>query len=203
MPEITAITPQKHDKTRCNLSLDGRFFCGMQLETVVKHRLKEGMSVTDGELAAMQLESEKQTALDKALTHISTVMKTERDVRDFLKRKGYLGDVCDFVVGKMKEYGYLDDGEYAVRYAESASARKGSRLIALELKRKGVADGDIAHALEGIGDETESAKAQLAKYLRGKDGSDPATLRRAFSYLLSKGFDYDTARAALGRLDED
>lgn len=203
MPVITAIAPQKKDKQRCNLSIDGRFYCGMQFETVVKFRLKVGMSVSEEELAAMQFESEKQTALDKALTHITATMKTERDVRSFLQKKGYLEDISDYVVGKMKEYGFLDDAVYAARYAESARGRKGGRLIALELKRKGVPDGDIEAAVGALGDETESARAQLAKYLRGKDLSDRATLRRAFSYLLSKGYDADTARAALGGIDED
>lgn len=203
MPVITAIAPQKKDKQRCNLSIDGRFYCGMQFETVVKFRLKVGMSVSEEELAAMQFESEKQTALDKALTHITATMKTERDVRSFLQKKGYLEDVSDYVVEKMKEYGFLDDAVYAARYAESARGRKGGRLIALELKRKGVSDGDIEAAVGALGDETESARAQLAKYLRGKDLSDRATLRRAFSYLLSKGYDADTARAALGGIDED
>ena len=35
MAEITGITPQIKDKERCNIEVDGRFFCGMKLETVV------------------------------------------------------------------------------------------------------------------------------------------------------------------------
>ena len=96
--EITAITPQKHDPKRCNIEVDGRFFCGMQLITVLEHRLKAGTVVSEEELSLLQLEGEKQTALDKALTHISASMKTEREIRDFLRRKGYLQDVSDYVV---------------------------------------------------------------------------------------------------------
>ena len=44
--EITAITPQKHDPKQCNIEVDGRFFCGMQLLTVMEHRLKVGTAVT-------------------------------------------------------------------------------------------------------------------------------------------------------------
>ena len=109
--EITAITPQKKDRTRCNIEVDGRFYCGMKLETVMKNRLKAGQTVCADELSRMQLESEKTTAFDKALTHITATAKTEREVRLFLQKKGYLGDVCDYVVDKMKEYGFLDDGE--------------------------------------------------------------------------------------------
>ncbi len=196
MPEITAITPQKHDPTRCSISLDGRFFCGMKLETVAMHRLKTGMQVTEEELLALQRENEQREALDKALSHISAAGKTEKEVRDFLRRKGYLEEVVEDVVARMKEYGYIDDEAYAKSYAESAQKRKGSRLIALELKRKGVGEEAIAGAVEGA-DEEAAAQRVLEKYLRQKDLSDPKTVQKAYRHLLSKGFDYDTVRAAL------
>ena len=195
--EITAITPQKHDAKRCNIEVDGRFFCGMQLLTVMEHRLKVGSIVTEEELSALQLAGEKQTALDKALTHISASMKTEKGVRDFLRRKGYLQEVSDYVVEKMKGYGYLDDEAYARAYAESAGKRKGSRLIRMELKCKGVPESALAALPER--DERGAAAEVLQKYLRGKE-QDVKTLRKAYAHLISKGFDHDTARAALEEL---
>ncbi len=201
--EITAITPQKKDKTRCNIEVDGRFYCGMKLETVMQNRLKAGVSVSEGELSRMQLESEKQTALDKALTHISASMKTEREVRDYLRRKGYLQDVCDHVIEKMKGYGFLDDEAYARAYAESAGKKKGKRLIAAELARKGVSEEAVEAALSSLEGEEEGAKRALEKYMRGKT-ADKVTLSKAYRHLLAKGYDYETARAALeGLKDED
>ena len=202
MAEITAITPQKKDKTRCNLEVDGRFYCGMKLETVMQNRLKVGSVVTGEELSAMQLQSEKQTALDKALTHITASMKTEQEIRTYLKRKGYLQDVSDFVVEKMKEYAFLDDKLYAKQYAESAGKRKGGRLIAMELRRRGVDEETARQAVEELTGEEESAKRVLEKYLRGKTPSRE-TYRKAYAHLISKGFDYDTARAALSGLEDD
>ena len=46
MAEITGISPQKKDKTRCNIEVDGRFYCGMKLETAIKNRLKVGSVVS-------------------------------------------------------------------------------------------------------------------------------------------------------------
>ena len=206
MAEITGITPQIKDKTRCNIEVDGRFYCCMKLETVMQNRLKAGMCVSLETLSRMQLESEKMTALDKALTHITSSMKTEREIRDFLKKKGYLSDVCDYVAEKMKGYGFLDDGQYAKTYAESAGKRKGRRLIAAELKRKGVGDGEIEEALNGLTGERESALRVLEKYMRGKP-VDKKTLSKAYAYLIGKGYDYETARGALSAFgdteDED
>lgn len=204
MAEITAITPQKKDKTRCNIEVDGRFFCGMKLVTVMQNRLKVGSVVTAESLSEIQLESEKETAFDKALSHISAAMKTEREVRDHLKKKGYLPNVEEYVVGKMKEYGFLDDEAYARAYAESMSKRKGSRLIVMELKQKGVSDEIIEEVVSGLSGEEEAAASVLEKYLRGKDRTDKKVIQKAYAHLLSKGFDYDTARRALeGLRDED
>ena len=203
MPEITSVTPQKKDKTRCNIEVDGKFYCGMKLDTVIANGLKVGMSVDLATLSLIQLESEKLTALDKALRHISVSMKTEKEIRLFLKQKGYLQDVTDYVLDKMKEYGYVDDAMYASSYVEGAAKRKGSRLLQLELRQKGV-DGEIIDSvLSSLEDETESAQRCLEKYMRGKP-FDETTLKKAYRNLLSKGFDYDTCRQAIERLkDED
>lgn len=202
MAEITSITPQKKDKSRCNIELDGKFCCGMKLDTVLKNGLKTGMSVDADFLSRLQLESEKLTALDKALKHISVSMKTEKEIRDFLKKKGYLEDVTEYVLAKMKDYGYVDDETFASSYTEGASRRKGSRLIQLELRQKGVDEQIIESALLSLTDETESAKRCLAKYMRGKT-FDEATIRKAYRNLLSKGFDYDTAKQAIESLKNE
>ncbi len=203
MSEITAITPQIHDKTRCNIEIDGRFFCGMKLVTVMQNRLKVGSIVTAEQLAAIQLESEKETALDKALTHISLGMKTEKEIADYLLKKGYLGDVIEYVLEKMRSYGFADDEAYARGYAEGAGKKKGKKLIALELRRKGISDEAIEAALGELSGEEEAARAVLEKYLRGKDVTDRATVQKAVRYLLSKGFEYDTVRSALAAYTDD
>lgn len=198
MNEITSITPQIKDKTRCNIYIDGHFCCGLTLEATVKNRLKVGQTIDPVRLAEIQLESEKNTALDKALTHVSATRKTEKQVRDFLAGKGYLPAVVDYVIDKMRGYNFLNDSEYAEAYVEFAGVKKGGRLIKMELRAKGVAEEEIDAALQNLDGETQeqAASAILQKYMRHKT-ADKETLAKAFRYLMGKGFDYETARAAL------
>ena len=205
--EITAIEVQKKDKRRCNVYVDGRFCCGLTVETVVKNRLKTGAIVTPERLTQMQLESEKNTAFDKALTHLSATRKTEKQIRDFLSKKGYLPAVIGCVTEKLRAYGFLDDTDYAEAYVEQSATKKGSRLIRMELKNKGVAEDCIESALDGVSQESQedAALALLTKYMRGKT-ADTTTLQKAYRHLAGKGFGYEIIRSALrafGDLDEE
>ena len=204
--EITAITPQVKDKTRCSIYVDGRFYCGLTIETTVKNRLKVGQSVSAEYLSEIQLESEKRTALDKALTHLTATQKTEREIRDFLTKKGYLPAIAEYVLEKLRGYNFVNDGEYAKAYVTAKSSKKGERLIRMELRAKGITDSDAADALAEIDEEAQisSAKAVLEKYMRGKTADAP-TLQKAYRHLLSKGYSFDVAKSALslfGDVDE-
>ena len=204
MGEITAITPQVKDKSRCNIYIDGRFYCGLTLETAVKNRLKVGQTVAPERLAELQLDSEKQTALDKALTHITACAKTEKQIADFLAKKGFLPPVIEYVLGRMRDYNFVNDREYAQEYTAAAAKKKGGRLIRLELRAKGVSDLDADEALDGLDEESQAQAATqiLEKYLRGKDGGDKAVLQKAYRYLLSKGFSHEVVKGALRGLVE-
>ena len=203
MNEITAITPQVKDKTRCNIYVDGRFCCGLTLEATVKNRLRVGQIVSQERLSEIQLESEKNTAFDKALTHLSATRKTEKQIREYLQGKGYLDGVIDYAVEKLRGYNFLNDEEYAEAYVECAAKRKGGRLIRMELRGKGVSEAEIDAAMNGLDEETQTqaAKTILGKYMRGKV-ADAQTLQKAYRYLMGKGFDYEVAKAALSSLGE-
>ena len=115
-----------------------------------------------------------------------------------------MSDVIDYVLEKMQEYGFVDDSEYAEAYVEFAGGKKGSRLIKAELRKKGIAQEKIDNALDGLSEEmqVETAGAILQKYLRNKERSRE-TLQKAYRYLISKGFSYDTAKSAMDALGEE
>lgn len=204
MNEITDITPQVKDKRRCNIYVDGRFCCGLTLEATMKYRLKVGQIVTPERLSEIQLESEKNTAFDKALTHLSATQKTEKQVCDFLVKKGYLPAVIEYVIEKLRSYNFLNDGAYAESYVGFAAKKKGGRLIRMELRGKGIDENEIDAALDTLDEEQEiqTASAVLEKYMRNKT-CDKETLQKAYRYLMGKGFDYEIIRTALRQYGAD
>lgn len=195
MNKITDIKPQVKNPTRCNVYLDNAFYCGLELETVMRYRLKAGDDIEKERLDEIQSDSETARAFDKALSFISLSKKTKKQVRDYLTKKGYTDKTIDRALEKMQSYAFVDDEDYARDYARSVSANKGKRLIALELKRKGVSDADASAALDEFGDELPSATAVAEKYAKNKE-KNRENLLKCYKYLLSKGFSYDTAKQA-------
>lgn len=199
MNKITDIKPQVKNPTRCNIYLDNVFYCGLELETVMRHRLKIGTEIEKERLDEIQCDSERTRALDKALSFISKSKKTEKQVRDYLTGKGYTEKTIDETIAKMSSYSFINDADFSADYARSYSKNKGKRLIALELKRKGVSDESMAEALDSLGDEMPSACAVGEKYSRNKEKTRENMLK-CYKYLLSKGFSYDTAKEAAEKI---
>ncbi len=204
MSEITSIEPQKKDKTRCSIYIDGAFYCGIKLEVAVKYRLKAGMHIEKSKLDAIQLETEKSQAVDKAMTHLSASMKTQKQMRDFLEKKGYSPAVCEYVLEKLRYYNLIDDGQYCRAYINGARG-KGKRALQAELIKRGADRRAIDNALGDFEEDCGEALLVLQKYMRGKETSRENILK-GYKYLLSKGFGYDTAKSAaqaFGECDED
>ena len=136
MAQITLIEPQKKDSKRCNIYIDGKFYCGIKLEVAIKYGLKVGMEVDKSKLDEIQLETEKSQAVDKAMTHLSVSMKTRKQMNDFLLKKGYTQAVVDYVLEKLEYYNFVDDYAYCRAYVNSVSG-KGKRALEAELYKRG------------------------------------------------------------------
>lgn len=204
MSEITLIEPQKKDKTRCNVYVDGAFYCGIKLEVAVKYHLKSGMPIDKARLDEIQLETEKSQALDKAITHLSATMKTEKQIKDFLVKKGYTEAVCGYVLEKLKYHNLVDDYAYCRAYVQSVNG-KGKRAIYNDLLKRGAEKRAVEQALNEVEEDDSAALAVLEKYMRGKQPTKE-NLLKGVKHLMARGYDYDTAKSALSKFggeDED
>lgn len=203
MQKITAITAQEKRKERANLFVDGEFFAGVSLETVLKLRLKAGDEVDAERLSEILTETERSDALQKAGDYALKNLKTKRQVKDYLLKKGYSEETVWYCVDKLKEYGYIDDKEYSKRFIESTSKTQGKRLIEYKLMMKGVRKEDIASAYETAEtDDNANARALCEKYMRSKEKTKENVLK-AYKYLIGKGFSYEQADYAIAPFRED
>jgi len=201
MATITSIEPQIKDKKRCSVFIDGRFYCGVGLEVAIKYRLKAGQEIDTKRLDEIQLEEEKAQAMDKAMTHLSASPKTCRQINDFLIKKGYVQAVADYVIEKLKGYGYLDDKEYCREYMRSAGG-KSVRAAMYTLLSRGVERSVAEEVLSGYSDDGEQVFSLLQKYLRGKPPTRE-NVYKGYKYLISKGYSADVVKEACEKINDE
>ncbi len=201
MSQITSIEQQKKDKTRCSVYVDGTFYCGLKIEVAVKYRLKPGMPIEKSFLDGIQLDNEKLQATEKAMNHLSATLKTEKQMRDFLAGKGYTAAVIEYVLEKLKGYGYIDDFAYCKSYVNSVVG-KGKNAIRSQLIRRGAASEAIDEALSAYSADEDELLSVARKYMRGKQ-FDHAGMQKTLRHLIARGYDYDEAKEAVSRLFEE
>lgn len=195
MKVVTDIKPQVKNNKRVNIYLDGNYYVGMELYTVMKHRIKVGNAYTEEEIIKIQIDEEKNSAFDYALNCLTKSVKTEKEIRLKLSNRGYVEEIITITVDKLKEYGYLNDEEYVVKYVNTYAKNKGKRLLKSELKLKGVSDAIIEEKFSSVENELETAIKIAEKYVKNKP-TDFKTLQKCYKYLLSKGFSYEDSKSA-------
>ena len=92
---------------------------------------------------------EKRSARESALALLEYRDRTEQELRQKLLDREYSKDEIEETVRFLREYRYLDDEAYAMRFIRSQSGKKSARQIRAVLERKGVSREMIASCLEG------------------------------------------------------
>jgi len=139
-------------------------------------------------------------ALDTAVASLAARPRTVREVDARLEQAGYDEAVRERVVARLTEEGYLNDAEFADRWAASRSSRAlGARRIAGELQKKGVDRDIIASALSQVDEEEQlrAATAHAEKLLARTCGKDARDARRKVEAALARrGYNWDVVRDA-------
>lgn len=197
MQKITDIQPQKRNKSRVNVYVDGEYVLALELLTVMKLGLKIGTEVTETQLAEAALDTEQSIALERAMNYIARGRKTSFQLRKYLTDKEYAPAVVNYVMDKMKYYGYIDDKAYAQAYVEQNSQSKGARRVKQELIQRGIKLSEAEEVSEQERDFSLDNATRLAeRYMRGKD-CDIKTIVKLQRYLVSRGYDFDIVNSVV------
>lgn len=185
--KITKIEVQKKNKNRVNLYLDNAFNCGLSLEVVVKYGLKEGKELNQELLDFLCDSSEKEVAMNKAISYIARYQKTEKEIQEYLLKKGFEDEIIQEVIKKLKEYNFIDDDLFAQNYIKYKTRSVGKRKLAYELRKKGIKETLIDNNIDIYSQDSDNVLLVAEKYLRNKP-RDIKTKQKTYRYLLSRGF---------------
>jgi len=199
---VTAVTVQAHDPERVSVFLDGDFAFGLPALVAHDEGLRVGDKIDAARAAALIARDEVARATTAALAFLGYRPRSEKEVRDRLRQKGYGAEAIDQAVARIAGWGYLNDASFARLWIEGRGGSRGRRLLEQELRHKGVERETAREVLdEAALDERAAALEAGRKRLRQLGGADPAaTRRRLGGYLVRRGYGYDTVRATLEAL---
>ena len=135
-----------------------------------------------------------------------TRAKSKGELLAHLKTRGVEDDVAQAIIFRLQEAGLVNDTEFARAWASSRHSHKklSKRIIAGELRQKGVLQESIDEALDEIDDESEYRAAfELAfkKYNTMSRFEPEVQIRRIQSLLARKGFGFAITGRVLKELD--
>lgn len=146
----------------------------------------------------------EQTPVQRALGLLVRREHSRKELTRKLAAKGIEGEDAAAAVDRLAAEGWQDDTRFAESLVRSrASSGHGPLRIRAELATHGLDREAVAAALDTFdGDWTALAREQVMRRYGPGVTSDPALRRKAADFLMRRGFDGDSVRAA-SRLDFD
>ena len=195
--KITKLEVQKNDKNRVNLYVDDEFYSGIPAELVYLEHLKTGLEIDEKDLKKIIFENEKSKAMSRVTKYIGSSLKTQKQIRDYLRKKEYSDDTIECVMSKLVEYNYIDDKKYAQAYVLTYGKKYGKLKLKSQLKVKGVSEEIIECVLED--NKVDSIESVASKYLKNKVMSYEVS-QKLFRFLYSRGYEFDEINSYINKL---
>lgn len=143
-----------------------------------------------------------RTAMDSALKLLSFRARSESEMAERLKQKGFPPDVVGPILVRLRELGLVNDGGLAHDLVEiQRRGGRGDHRIRRDLMKRGLSAGDVSRGLaEPAENEADRAWDCLQKRAPRVKGLDrDKAYRRLYGYLMRQGFGVDETRRALRR----
>lgn len=203
--KITKIEAQKKDRHRYNIFIDGSFAFGLYEDSVLKYGLRSGDELNEKKIIEMREFDEFGYGKKAAYSFLAYKPRSKKDLVKKLKQKKVSDKIIDDIIELLEKQKYLNDEIYARNYLEDKLNSKpiGKRLAKMKLLEKGIDKELIESAInENYSEdkEFELAAKLMEKYekkVKFKDQTDKKN--KCYRYLISKGFDYETAGRVLNQ----
>jgi len=200
VPQITRIKVQKNKK-RVNIYLDGEFTFGLDGDNFLKAGLKVGQKLTQKQIDDLVFKNEFQKLVDRTLRLISRRPRSEKEIRNYLKKKKSRPKIIEEVVKKLNQLKQIDDSEFAQWWVEQRTTfrPRGKFGLTMELRQKGVDKEIIKKAIEKV-DELPLAKKLAEKKTKAyKNLPREKRYQKMSAYLARRGFSWEIIKKVVAK----
>ena len=130
--------------------------------------------------------------------------RTERELLQKLRLKGFSEEAADDAAEYVKSFGYVNDRRYAEVYILNCQQGKSRQKILQELMQKGIDRHTAEEAWEKVSgesrDEKEILRDQMEKKLASLSCVDEKAVRRLYGWFARRGFSHDDIMSVMNEL---
>jgi regulatory protein len=204
---ITKINRQVKNKNRVSIFVDDSYFASLDEKTFLNSGLKTGDTLDELVWDELFMQKENEAALNKAVAYISRLLRSEKQVRENLAKKGFETPAIDYAIDKMKEYKYIDDESFANMILSHQINVKNVGLMAVRqaLYKNGISQELIDKMLlqYDIEKQYENAKIIVEKLKkRYRNIEDEKEKKRKISQNMARrGYSWDQINSAMANQD--
>jgi regulatory protein len=194
---ITGLEQQERGRRRVNVYVDGLYAFALEPATVLSHGLRVGMAFDERLRSQLQEDDARERAHEAAITLLSYRPRSEKELRQRLRRKGFAPETVDLTLDRLRSAGLVDDrafGEFWINNRQAFRPR-GERALKQELATKGVDRSVVDEILaerpaDEAGEAMEIARRKAAS-MRGLERD--VFYRRLTGFLARRGYSWDVA----------
>lgn len=151
----------------------------------------------DDKFCLAERESQNIFAWNDCLKYVSSKIKTQKQIKDWLYKKGYITPVINETLKKLADYGVVDDSVFVKSYVSS-----NPNFSKKKLKQKLFSAGVKQDSFEDILDEKDDGEGCLVnakKYLKNKV-INKETIEKLTRRLIGQGYTWDTIKSVINEL---
>lgn len=206
---ITRIVSRDQDSVTIHLDSGEKFV--LNLRTIVDFGLTREMEISDTTFNALKSESEKYLTTLSALRIVARRANSAFELKIKLEKKKYKKELIGHVIAELRQKGFVNDADFAERYSADMMMNKkwGIKKIRGILYQKGIGReiiekviGDLKSSGADKGNIEFIARKKYKMLLNsGKDKK--AVSQKLFTFLFSRGYEYDEIREVLRKIISD
>jgi len=198
----------KKDKRNVLINFDDGNELIINYEIFLKNGLRKGMEVSSDRFSFLAEENEKHKIKTEAVNYLAKRIHSEKELRAKLLQKKHKLEMINEIISELKEKELVDDYKFSLIYTEEKTRIKlwGEKKIKSELMKKGISSEIISRTMsEKFPDENklENAVELASKKIKSfsyKNLEKRKLAEKIYSFLASRGYDYQTSREAVEKV---
>lgn len=194
------IEPSKGGKL--SLFADGEYILTVDPDTWYSLDYTDGCEIDDEEFEKLKFLIDSRKAYAQALRFLTLRAHSAKELHTKLVKK-HSSECADFAIEKCRELGFIDDEDFAVRYAAELSERKhyGPSRIKNELFAKGINRDIVEKVISQIDFDFSDTIIGIIQNKYSSCLEDEKGKRRMIAGLIRLGYSYSDIKSALKNYD--